>query len=61
MALDSYNDFIVLFESNFKPILNNVQQSDKDNMLMIKSKMEALSRSLLRFGDEMTRNGEEMK
>lgn len=61
MALDQYNEFIALFESNFKPILNNVQQSDKDNLLMIRSKMESFSRSILRFGDEMTRNGEEMK
>ena len=51
----------MLFESNFKPLLNNVQESDKDNLMMIKSKMEAFSRNLLRFGGEISRNGEEMK
>ena len=32
MALDSYNETVGLFETNFKPLVNNIQQADKENI-----------------------------
>lgn len=60
MALESYNETVSLFETNFKPLMSNVQQSDKENIHMMKSKLENFARNLGTFGSEMCRNSDDL-
>ena len=49
-VLQSYNESVAFFEQNYTPVLNKVQESDKEYADFIKSKMEGFSSLIMQFG-----------
>jgi hypothetical protein len=59
-ALQCYNDSVTFFEQNYTPVLNKVQESDKEYGDFIKAKMEKFSSLIMQFGKHITKNGDEL-
>lgn len=59
-VLQSYNESVAFFEQNYTPVLNKVQESDKEYADFIKSKMEGFSSLIMQFGQLIKKNGEDL-
>ena len=59
-ALQMYNDSVTFFEQNYTPVLNKVQETDKNYADFIKTKMEKFSSLIMQFGMLIKKNGDEL-
>lgn len=51
---------VTFFEQNYTPVLNKIQESDKDYSEFIKAKMEKFSSLNMQFGMLIKKNGDEL-
>lgn len=59
-AIENYNEIVDYFEQTYTPVLNRVQESDKQYSDFIKEKMEGFSSLVTQFGLRIKMNGEEL-
>lgn len=51
---------VTFFEQNYTPVLNKIQESDKDYSEFIKAKLEKFSSLNMQFGMLIKKNGDEL-